>query len=208
MTTKNTVAPKNARKAPTQAARAKAKAKASIARQKQRAEAKLVPLHTMAATIKTPLHIVRTDAINAGKRMQGVTRTYAAALLRDFGDRFWIVAAQKGKLSPNEAALRNSVRSEQRACKALAESRGLSNVYKPWSDAIALLKNPEGRAKVAKKDRPAFERIKEAVLVAFKVAHTNYEDNEKNAAYSAFYDDLEALCTKYRIDVSSITEKQ
>jgi hypothetical protein len=202
-----------------QAARAKAKAakatKAKAIRQKtakakalQERASKEVSLATLAKDLKTPRHVIRAEAVTAGKRFEGATRRYAAALIRDFGAKFWEVSSQKGKLSENEAELRKAVRHEQAACKALAESRGLKNIYKPWSDALLICKNPEGKKGKAAATRPVPERINIALLAAFKLAHVNYETFEKNEKYTAVYDALEALCKKAGVNVKAITDVQ
>lgn len=202
-----------------QAARTKAKAakaaKAKAVRQKaakaksaQERAAKEVSLTTLAKDLKTPRHVIRSEAVTAGKRFEGAARRYAAALIRDFGAAFWVVSSQKGKLSENEAQLRKGVRHEQAACRALAESRGLRNIYKPWSDALLICKNPEGKKGKAAAIRPVPERINMALLAAFKLAHVNYETFEKNEKYTAIYEALEALCKKAGVNVKTITDVQ
>jgi hypothetical protein len=185
------------------AAKAKAvKAKARIA------AAQNVNLVALAAGLKSPLFVYRTDAVTSRKRGEGATANYAAALIREYGANFWLVSGQKGKLSENEAELRRAVRVEQNACKALAESRGLRNVYKPWSDALALCKNPEGKKKAAAKAKPVPERINIAIREAFRIAHENFETYERDEQYVAAYDALAALIKSRRIDIKSITDNQ
>jgi hypothetical protein len=204
-----TIATNNTRKVRVNAATLKAaKAKNVAAKARQRALDKVEPLGLTASKLDQQLHVYRADAVSGALRHQGGTRLYAAALLREFGQGFWVISSQKGKLSDNETTLRKNVRAEQRACRELASSRGLSNVYKPWSDALALLKNPEGKTRVAAAKRPAPERINAAILEAFKVAHTNYEEFENDAAYVAVYEALEALCNQRKIDTKAITDKQ
>jgi hypothetical protein len=185
------------------AAKAKAvKAKARIA------AAQNVNLAALAAGLKSPLFVYRTDAVTSRKRGEGATANYAAALIREYGPEFWLVSSQKGKLGDNAAELRRSVRVEQNACKALAESRGLRNVYKTWSDALALCKNPEGKKKTAAKAKPVPERNNIAIREAFRIAHENYETYERDEQYVAAYDALAALIKSRRIDIKSITDNQ
>ena len=190
-----------------------ASAKAKLARSKAAARRadKTPSLSQLATTIKSgQLHVYRADAVSGATRAQGSSRLYAAALLVSFGDGFWKIMAQKGPLSDNEAGLRKLAKAEQRACRAHAESRGLADPTRVWRDALKHLTTPEEKAASnrGRKVKPAIERVKAAIMAAFKIAHTNYDDTtQDDPLYIAVYDALTALCKAQRIDIKALTDK-
>lgn len=195
------------------ASRITASAKAKLARSKaaaRRAE-KTPSLSALSLTIKANnLHVYRGDAVKGAMAGQNSSRLYAAALLVAFGDGFWKIMVQKGPLSDNEEGLRKNAKAEKRACRAHAESRGLADPNRPWNDAKKHLTTPEEKAASnrGRKAKPAIERVKTAIMAAFKIAHTNYDDTtQDDPLYIAVYDALTALCKVQRIDIKAIIDK-
>lgn len=132
------------------------------------------------------LNLARAAFITSQVKEYGALRKYAEALSEQFGEGWWMIP-MKGPLLGNEAKVREAIRVEKKLVQEAAEKKGLTNVYKPWSDVLKYVKGETKKGAGANAPREIHERLKVELTKLYKAVKDHDQADTETLAQTNWH---------------------
>lgn len=176
---------------------------AKAAKEKERAaKAKAAKKAAVDADKASPLYQSRIDYVGASTKAYGALRKYADNCTAHWGHGWWNIPLA-GPVGDNLLETRKQIKAEKAALQALMESRGLANVYKPWSDVLKYVKGETSKKGASNGRRELKERTKLELTALYKAIMKGWDDTTPDV--HGVCQNIGTILTKvFKVDLSTL----